>query len=417
MKKKLVLLVCIYLSVPFEQAFSVTSVVKLMCWNLLNFPNSSDITGDTTLRLPYYRAVVQYVNPDILVTEENTSSSGTTWFLNSAMNQGSGSYSKGTFISGYDTENEIYYKTSLFSFVSNIPIHTKLRDINEFKLVHISTGDTIRIYAVHLKASSGTDNDSLRGAEVDSLRKVTNKLPAGSNFIVCGDFNFYGDYELGYLRLLQDNVSDDGNFTDPISLSGTWHYYPYRFYHTQSTRTTSFGGGATGGLNDRFDMIIFSRAIQQGLSGVSYVAGSTTPVGNDGSHYNLDINTMPNTAVTQTLADALHYASDHLPVFANFNFSTVTGITFFENNLQQLLVFPNPADQHLTLTYKVDKAGHNSIKVFDLVGKEVLSFMDENQTVGIHKIEIESIKSLESGIYFIQCHADNQFISTKFIKR
>jgi hypothetical protein len=43
-------------------------------------------------------------------------------------------------------------------------------------------------------------------------------------------------------------------------------------------------------------------------------------VGNDGNHYNDSINRMPNAAVPASVANALHYASDHLPVTGRFVF-------------------------------------------------------------------------------------------------
>jgi hypothetical protein len=325
-------------------------------------------------------------------------------------------YSKGTFINGPDTDNEIYFKNSDFTFISNTAIQTDLRDISEFKLRHISTGDTIRIYAVHLKASSGSPNDSMREIEVDSLRKVTNALPSGSNFVICGDFNFYGDYEPGYQKLLQNNASDDGNFVDPIVMTGTWHYYPYRFYHTQSTRTTSFGGGATGGLNDRFDMLLFSTAISQGTSGIAYVPGSTTPVGNDGNHYNLDINAVPNTAAPSNVIDALYNASDHLPVFALFNFSSTSGIYSPENNPVQFSISPNPVHDEILIKYKLNEPSDVSIKIFDAIGKEVAIILDGHQSAGEYLFPFSAIKNLENGLYFITFQNKTNRTTLKFIR-
>ncbi len=417
MKNKIRLLLLSLFMISVEQLVAETPVtVKIMCWNLLNYPNTTNATADTTLRHPFYRAVVQYEKPDILVTEENTSSTATTWFLNTVMNVSGTVYSKGAFINGPDTDNEIYFKSSDFTFISNTAIKTDLRDISEFKLTYISTGDTIRIYAVHLKASSGAPYDAQRAVEVDSLRKVTNRLPAGSNFIVCGDFNFYGDYEPGYTNLLQNNSTDDGNFVDPINMTGTWHYYPYRFYHTQSTRTTSFGGGATGGLNDRFDMMIFSTAISQGTSGIAYVAGSTTPVGNDGNHYNLDINALPNTAAPSDVIDALYNASDHLPVYALFNFSSTSGIQTLENNSVDFSLSPNPVHTNALIKYTLNESTDVSIKIFDAIGKEVAMISYVYQSPGDHQVTETVFKNLEDGIYFIAFQSKNNFFTSKFIK-
>jgi endonuclease/exonuclease/phosphatase family metal-dependent hydrolase len=195
----------------------------------LNYPGT-----DTTTRNPYFRTVISSINPDILVVQEITSQAGVNGFLNGVMNYNGNVYSTGLFIDGPDSDNGIYYKTALFIFLSNTPIHTDLRDINEFKLVHISTHDTLRIYSVHLKASEGSANELSRATEVDSLRKVTNALPSNSYFIVCGDFNIYGSSESAYQKLLQVTSGNDGNFNDPLAMTGIWNNSIYSLYHTQA---------------------------------------------------------------------------------------------------------------------------------------------------------------------------------------
>ena len=295
--------------------------ITFMSYNLLNYPDidGGTITTDTTLRNPFFRTIISSVNPDILVIQELLSQTGLNGFLSHVMNANGVLYSAGTFINGFDTDNGIVYKTSKFSFISNTPIQTALRDINEFKLIHLLSGDTIRIYSVHLKASAGAAEEAQRAAEVDSLRKKTNVLQLGSNFIVCGDFNIYKSSESAYQKLLQVNINDEGHFIDPITLSGTWNNSNYAIYHTQSPRIRAFGGGSTGGMDDRFDLILYSKGISLS-GGITYVPNSVIAYGNDGNHYNDSINQIPNTAVSQTIANALHNAADHIPVVANFEF-------------------------------------------------------------------------------------------------
>jgi len=297
--------------------------VVFMNYNLLNYPAQSTITADTSSRNPYFRTIIQYSNPDILVAQEVTGQNGVNFFLDKVLNANGTTYSAGTFINGFDTDNAIFFKSAKFSFVSNTPIITDLRDISEFKLVHILSGDTIRIYSVHLKASNTSPDEAQRALEVDTLRKYTNALPIGSNFIVCGDFNFYRSSESAYQKLLAVTPGVDGHFIDPITMTGTWNDTIYRQYHTQSPRVRAFGGGSTGGLNDRFDLVLFSNAMMQS-GGVSYVSGSTFPLGNDGKHYNDSINQQPNTAVPVNVADALHYAADHLPLICQLEFQNAT---------------------------------------------------------------------------------------------
>lgn len=284
----------------------------IMTYNILNYP----IT-DTTSRNPYFRTIFANIQPDIIVVQEMISQQGVNAFLNKILLPNNSNYQAGTFINGFDSDNAIFFKSNLFTFISNTPIRTALRDINEFKLVYNVTNDTLIIYSVHLKASDSLQDELLRAAEVDSLRQRTNSLPPNTNFIVLGDFNIYRSGELAYQKLL--NQTSSGYVIDPFNLSGTWNNPAYSVYHTQSPRSRQFGDGVGGGLDDRFDMILMSQAVMDS-GGIKFIPGTYYTYGNDGNHYNDSINRPPNTAVGQLIADALHYASDHLPVVASFSF-------------------------------------------------------------------------------------------------
>ncbi len=286
----------------------------IMTYNVLNL-----VLTDTLERNPHFRTIFSNIQPDILICQEMTSQTGVNGFRDRVLNRVSSGYAAGTFINGFDTDNAIYYRTSLFTFLSNTPIDTELRDINEFKLRYNSTGDTIIIYSVHLKAGDESADSLKRAAEIDSLRKRTNSLPPNSNFIVVGDFNIYDSRELAFQKLL--NQSQTGYVIDPLNLIGRWNNNgSFAPYHTQSTRERNLGdGGATGGLDDRFDMILMSQAIMNS-GDITFVPGSYNEYGNDGNHFNDSINQPPNAVVSQQIADALHYASDHLPVYATFSF-------------------------------------------------------------------------------------------------
>lgn len=316
--------------------------VKLMFYNLLNYQDPTTGSGgaaDTALRNPFYRTVVQNVNPDILVVCEMTGLGAFQAFFNRVMNANGTVYSSGAYVNSPDSERGIFFRSSKFQFVSNTPIATPLRDINMFTLVHIPSGDTLRVFAVHLKAASGTTNEQARSQEVDSLRKVTNALPAGSDFVVCGDFNIYGSTEPAYQKLLQIQSGNQGHLIDPLSLSGFWNNPSYAIHHTQSPRVRAFGGGATGGLDDRFDMILYSTAVQQ-PGGITAIPSSLRAFGNDGLHYNDSVNRPPNTAVSSVVANALHNASDHLPVVMDFRFEY--GASQIDPGIESLVLPSSP---------------------------------------------------------------------------
>lgn len=310
----------------FMLSFSTAAqpVYKIMTYNILNYPGTTAAT-----RNPFYKTIIGAVMPDILVIQEITSQTGVDTFLNAVLRQLDTTYRAGIFIDGPDTDNAIFFKSTHFTFISNTPVITALRDISEFVVVQNFTLDTLYLYSVHLKASSGSANELARAAEVDSLRKRTKTLHSGANYFVLGDFNIYGANEPAYQKL--KDTTQNGYFRDVLNMPGTWNNSAYAPYHTQSPRTRSFGGGATGGMDDRFDMILFSQAVAD-PGGVVYIPSSYTAYGNDGLHFNDSINRPPNNAVGQTIADALHYASDHIPVLASFRFSEIVPVELISFN-------------------------------------------------------------------------------------
>lgn len=51
---------------------------------------------------------------------------------------------------------------------------------------------------------------------------------------------------------------------------------------------------------------------------IEYVNNTCKAHGNDGKHFNPAVNDVENDSVSSNIADALYYASDHLPVIADF---------------------------------------------------------------------------------------------------
>ncbi len=133
--------------------------------------------------------------------------------------------------------------------------------------------------------------------------------------VLAGDLNVYSSFDETY-RYLSDV------FQDPISDLVVWHLKgDAASVMTQSTRGRQFGGGIGGGMDDRFDFVMLDR--WHYMNDNYYYYGKYTTFGNDGKHFNDSINRMPNTAVDSVTAQALHDASDHLPVYYDLLFTAV----------------------------------------------------------------------------------------------
>jgi len=73
--------------------------------------------------------------------------------------------------------------------------------------------------------------------------------------------------------------------------------------------------------------------------------------------------------------------------------------------------YPNPFNPSATISYQLPKTGNVNLKVFDVLGKEVATLVNMEQTSGSYKVEFNG-SGLASGIYYYQLRASD-FIETK----
>lgn len=86
-----------------------------------------------------------------------------------------------------------------------------------------------------------------------------------------------------------------------------------------------------------------------------------------------------------------------------------------ENVLSQN--YPNPFNPETTISYKLVSPGKVSIKIFDVLGKEIATIVNEEQSSGQHKIKFKG-NNLSSGVYFYQLRVtssggEKSFVDTK----
>ena len=73
--------------------------------------------------------------------------------------------------------------------------------------------------------------------------------------------------------------------------------------------------------------------------------------------------------------------------------------------------YPNPFNPTTTIQYSVQSPGHVSLKVFNLLGQEVETLVNENKNTGNYQVNFNASR-LASGIYFLQMRAGS-FVSVK----
>ncbi len=73
--------------------------------------------------------------------------------------------------------------------------------------------------------------------------------------------------------------------------------------------------------------------------------------------------------------------------------------------------YPNPFNPSTTIEYTIPKQSNVTLKIFDVLGREVEVLVDKEQSIGNYEVEFDAYE-LTSGIYFYRIHAGN-FVETK----
>lgn len=300
---------------PFTLTAQNSTQIRVCTYNVLHVgDNDQD-------RAAAFRTVFGEIRPDILVCQEMDSEEGITMLLDSALNvAGRPTYAGVAFNNGPDTDNALFYNTEIVQFIKVRYHTTDLRDIAEYTMLPLGTTDTLVVLSAHLKAGDDSVSSAKRLEEAKVVRSVVGNLPETWHVVLAGDLNVYTAEEEAY-RWLTNVLAENKTppLFDPIEQAGAWNNNPaFAAIHTQSTRARRFGGGVEGGVDSRFDFLLVSGSLLP-----QYVPGSYTAFGNDGKHFNDSINAMPNDAVPQHVAQALHDASDHLPVYMDIAFGKV----------------------------------------------------------------------------------------------
>lgn len=302
--------------------------LRIVSYNLLNFPNGRNDCGGGNTNLPNradtLRKIMQYLKPDILAGCEIQTAAGCDSVLNRSLNVfGTTYYQRAAFISnssGGDLQNMLFYNSNKLTLKEQRIIQTGVRDINHYILyVNDNTlpqhHDTcfIEVFMCHLKAGSASAEQATRAEQTALLRTILDARPQGRHLFVCGDLNTYRSSEVCYQNLITGGAS---SLKDPINISGNWtNNSSFAAIHTQSPRVSgSTDCGVTGGLDDRFDHILVSQNVMNGANLLQYTTSSYKAIGNDGNHYNQSLLTGTNSQYPDSVVRALYYSSDHLPV-------------------------------------------------------------------------------------------------------
>ncbi len=377
----------------------LTDTIRMMQYNLMYYTNNSgvsdcnSITNNLDSKDMHIKTVFQYVQPTVMcVCEMGSQNQYADRLLNNAINtDGIDYYRRGplTNQSGGYIANMIYYDSRKLTLYKSTTITTSYRDINGYTFYYnadnISSGDTLfmTFWIAHLKAGSGYSNENYRLTQVQKLMNRISNSGMPGNYFFSGDFNIYSSEEPAYQELTEYSNSLY-RFYDPMNSPGNWHNNSqFAELHTQSTRTQSTDCFATGGLDDRFDIILVSPYIYYGSDRIHLIEGSYHVVGQDGMRFNGSVLSPVNNSVPNNVANALYQQSDHLPVVMDMAIDAHVGVT--EHTPDYYVNVLNPVQETLHVEMQSNLDEKYTVSLFAVDGR-LLARYHENLPEGFHRL-------------------------------
>lgn len=89
----------------------------------------------------------------------------------------------------------------------------------------------------------------------------------------------------------------------------------------------------------------------------------------------------------------------------NFSSTTPSRFELYQN-------YPNPFNPNTSINYELKIAGYVTLKVFDILGHEVMTLVDEKQSPGNYEIDFNG-HDFSSGIYMYKLAVDGNAVGTK----
>jgi len=371
-----------------------------MAYNVFAYPGN-----DAEIRNPEFIKILDYADPDILAVNDIQDDAGVQQFKNDILGDG---WSVSAWQEAVAYEYALYVKTDKFEIVNSwVWEYAAGKPTPMWEVKYLLDDEAPHLYIIGSHFESGSDKPE--GRMVQAL-PIIDSLKAShlDDYVIwAGDMSVYKASEPWYQAILVDSL-----FWDPINTPGEWNNNAaYAHVHTQSSRS----GQVFGGLDDRFDQCLVSKAFAHPMEkgwAYSNLEGHYVCIGNDGQHYNTDVNaTPPENTFGQPLADALWTASDHLPIYMDFYFGfppvSVDEQTVVAPGAFDLLsAYPNPFNSTVQLGFSLTSTVDARLAIYNVSGREVAVVADGKMNSGVHTVTWNA-QDLPGGIYFARLTVGN----------
>lgn len=397
------------------------SSINVMFYNIYRFPEKPPANREFILK-----QILNEYQPDLFMVCELISEEGADKILTTSLQTPGNIYKRATFVPAAIDNTDplqqmVYYNKHKFTLLRQTYYPTQVRDINHYTFVLNAldiANDSVYldVFVTHLKSSEGAANAQLRASMIDTFVTKLAALPPNRHVLLAGDFNFYSadENEPAYLKII--NPTNPIVMVDPIDIPGNWHDNDtFKSVHTQATRLSAEGfgiGGATGGMDDRFDFIMMSENFKTNNK-LYYEDNTYKAYGNNGNCFNNRIDAFDcDGEYSLDLRRNLYNMSDHTPVVMLLKTNKqFVSISEKEKMPAMEIVGSNMVRDQLRL--KVNRTLYNApVLVYNSLGQPVAKTMAGNHN-GAIRIDVSH---LPQGFYYLHIASEGGSV-LKFIKQ
>lgn len=249
-----------------------------------------------------------------------------------------------------------------------------------------TTVANVRILNIHAKCCGDQTSYNRRVNASAALKNyVDNFLAIDAPILVLGDFN-------DELRssIYAGQTSPYQNFRDDAER------YTFVSYPLDLDNVPTWCSNQSCTAGSTLDHVLVTRPLQ-----TSYVPGSM-------QRYDDLLPAIP---------QYVNSTSDHLPVYARFDFQPMATSTEETSAPQPFALetpFPNPFREATTLTFSLPTPADVRLEVFDALGRQVATVVDERRGTGTHEVSFRA-GPLPPGLYIARLSADGQTATRRLV--
>jgi len=238
------------------------------------------------------------------------------------------------------------------------------------------------------------------------LKPDYKNLELNSFHAIGDDYTFPGDsmnnsaYSLSDVFNFAKGLTTNGNpIINPITNDITTFPYSGDPVTGQGWTYDSFTGGGAG-------FVFFSGPFNLAPNDTQWVMIALVPGLGNSNLNSISVMREKVNLLRSLPYDSLAFGSSPIPI---------TDVNDYKDeipdNFMLLQNFPNPFNPVTTMSYHIPSKSLISLKVFDIIGREVATLINEEKSAGSYEVQFDA-SSLSSGIYFYELRTEG-FIQTR----